>query len=108
MVGEGPELTALARQARSTGVTLRLPGRVGQRELARHMAAADVLVHPCRALASGRSEGMPLVVREALARGLPVVASSSGGIAELAGSPGLVLVEASDLDALAGALAALL
>jgi len=37
---------------------------------------------------------MPLVVREALACGLPVIASASGGLGELAGTQGLTLVDA--------------
>ena len=105
IAGEGPERDRLARRALAAGVDLRLPGTLDQPALARHMAAADVFVHPCRTLPSGRSEGMPLVVREALARGLPVVASASGGLAELAGEGGLVLVPADDAGALAAAIA---
>jgi glycosyltransferase involved in cell wall biosynthesis len=77
-----------------------------QDELADVMTAADLFVHPCRVLASGRSEGMPLVVREALACGLPVIASASGGLLELEGSPGLALVAPDDPDALATAIVA--
>ena len=105
IAGEGPERTRLARLARETAVDLRLPGLLGQRSLALHMTAADLFVHPCRTLDSGRSEGMPLVVREALARGLPVIASSSGGLVELRGTAGLTLVEAGDVAALAAAIA---
>jgi glycosyltransferase involved in cell wall biosynthesis len=105
IAGEGPDRARLARQARAVGVDLRLPGALDQPALARHMAAATLFVHPCRTLRSGRSEGMPLVVREALARGLPVVASASGGLVELDGADGLVLVPADDTGALAGAIA---
>ena len=105
IAGEGPERDRLERRARASGVDLRLPGTLDQQSLARHLAAADLFVHPCRTLPSGRSEGMPLAVREALARGVPVVASASGGLVELAGAEGLVLVPADDVDALATALA---
>lgn len=105
IAGQGPEKERLARQARAAAIDLRLPGLLGQRALARNMAAADLFVHACRTLVSGRSEGMPLVVREALARGLPVIASASGGIVELRGEVGLTLVEAADADTLATAIA---
>jgi glycosyltransferase involved in cell wall biosynthesis len=48
------------------------------------------------------------VVREARARGLPVVASASGGIGELRGTDGLTLVEAGNAAALGAAIAAAL
>ena len=108
IAGEGPERARLQRRARLAQVELRLPGVLGQRALALHMAAAALFVHPCRTLPGGRSEGMPLVVREALARGLPVVASASGGLAELRGSDGLTLVAEGDVSALAEAIARVL
>lgn len=98
IAGHGPERVALARLACSSSVDLRMPGQLGQAALAEYMAAADLFVHPCRSLATGRSEGMPLAVREALASGLPVIASRSGGLAELTPSASLVLVEPDDLD----------
>ena len=104
IAGEGPEKERLAELGRDMGVRLQLAGLLGQRALAEHMAAADLLVHPCRTLASGRSEGMPLVVREALACGLPVIASASGGLGELVGTPGLTLVDPDKADALAQAI----
>ena len=94
IAGEGPEKAHLARLARAAGVDVHLVGLLGQRALADYMAAADLFVHPCRTLANGRSEGMPLVVREALACGLPVIASASGGLGELRGAQGLTLVDA--------------
>ncbi len=104
IAGEGPEKSRLAKLAREAGVHLRLTGLLGQRALAEHMAAAALFVHPCRTLDSGRSEGMPLVVREALACGLPAIASASGGLGELCGAPGLTLVEADDAGSLARAI----
>jgi glycosyltransferase involved in cell wall biosynthesis len=100
VAGEGPEKMRLAKLARDVGVRLQLAGQLGQRALADCMAAADLFVHPCRTLASGRSEGMPLVVREALACGLPVIASASGGLGELRGTQGLTLVDPNDAEAL--------
>ena len=74
---------------------------VGARtDVPRWMAAADVFVLP------SAWEARALVVQEALAAGLPVVASAVGGLSELIGSAG-VLVEPGDADALADAVAAL-
>ncbi len=54
-----------------------IPFKRDQRALARLLASCDVLVHP------GDCETFGLIVLEAMACGLPVVATSSGGIAEL-------------------------
>ena len=105
IAGEGPERARLQHLARAAGIDVRLPGLLGQRALALHMLAADLFVHPCRTLSGGRSEGMPLVVREAMARGLRVVASASGGLEEMRGTDGLTLVGEGDVAALAGAIA---
>jgi glycosyltransferase involved in cell wall biosynthesis len=104
LAGEGPEKERLHQQALRLGIHVRLPGQLGQETLAQWMAAADLFVHPCRTLPSGRSEGMPLVVREALACGLPVVAAKSGGLGELQGTSGLALVAPDNAKALAEAI----
>jgi glycosyltransferase involved in cell wall biosynthesis len=105
LAGEGPDRRSLEHHARRLGVDVEFLGSLGQRALADWMVAADLFVHPCRALPNGRSEGMPLVVREALACGVPVVASSSGGVGEMRGTRRLSLVEPEDVQALAHALA---
>jgi glycosyltransferase involved in cell wall biosynthesis len=81
------------------------PGTRTGAELDRAYASADLLVH------ASRAETYGLVVTEALARGLPVIATEVGGLAEALGEgaagtrPGL-LVEPDDPAALAGALSA--
>ena len=87
IAGAGPEEPRLGRLAAACAVDLRLPGPVSPAILAEWMGAADLFVHPCRSLSNGRSEGAPVVVREALAAGLSVVASAVGGLPELAGPP---------------------
>ena len=54
-----------------------IPFQRDQRALARMLASCDALVHP------GDCETFGLIVLEAMACGLPVVGTSSGGVAEL-------------------------
>ncbi len=95
IAGTGPEADRLQRLAHACAVDLCLLGNVCHADLATWMMAADVFVHPCRSLPDGRQEGAPLVVREALALGVPVLASQLGGIPDLLGHPGLTLVQAN-------------
>jgi glycosyltransferase involved in cell wall biosynthesis len=85
---------------------LGLAGRVifaGQRgDVPDCLAAMDVFVHCARAEPFGR------VVAEAMAAGKPVVAFADGGVPELVGERGGVLVPAGDVAALAGAVSGLL
>ncbi|MFL6163184.1 MAG: glycosyltransferase family 4 protein [Jatrophihabitantaceae bacterium] len=101
-------VTRLRRQAAAAGLAdrVRLTGPRTGADLDRGYAEADVLV-----LAS-RAETYGMVVTEALARGLPVIAPAVGGLPETVGGttaggfrPGL-LVPAADPVALAGALRA--
>jgi len=89
--------------ARGLGDRIRFTGPRTGPELERAYAAADVLVLPSRAETYG------MVVTEALARGVPVVASDVGGVSEAlghgkdSGRPGL-LVPPGDPVALGAAL----
>ncbi|HEY1596577.1 MAG TPA: glycosyltransferase family 4 protein [Thermoleophilaceae bacterium] len=96
---------AEALRGRSLGDRVSFPGPLTGAELDRCYAAADLLVLP------SRTEAYGMVVVEALARGLPVVAADVGGVTEALGHgagevrPGL-LVPADDAAALANALRA--
>jgi glycosyltransferase involved in cell wall biosynthesis len=83
IAGDGPERARLARDA-PAGVTF--VGAVDARERDALLAQASVVVVPSRVLASGRSEGTPMIALEALAAGVPVVASAVGGLAALSGA----------------------
>jgi glycosyltransferase involved in cell wall biosynthesis len=76
--------------------------------VAAELASADVLVAPSVPTKGGKREGIPVVLMEAMASGLPVVASHLSGIPELVadGVSGL-LVPPGDATALADALATL-
>jgi glycosyltransferase involved in cell wall biosynthesis len=107
LLGEGPERPALLSLAAARGLDLRLPGAVDRSTVAAWMAAADVYAQPSRPVAGGRAEGMPVAVREALAVGVPVVASAVGGLAELR-APNLILIPPGRPEMLARAIASFL
>jgi glycosyltransferase involved in cell wall biosynthesis len=100
IAGEGPLAGALASRARAAGVPVRFLGR--RNDVPALMAAADVVVVP------SLWEGQPLVVQEALRSGRPLVASRAGGIPDLTGEDGALLVPAGDAGALAGAVLSVL
>lgn len=78
IVGDGPERARL--EALAHGLPVSFLGHVsGRQELAEVLRGADVLVMP------SESEGYPNAVLEALACGLPVVASDIPGIRAAAG-----------------------
>jgi glycosyltransferase involved in cell wall biosynthesis len=77
-LGRGPLQAALERAASGSGpVTVEILGERPPQELSHWYRAADLLL-----LTSSR-EGRPNVVLEALASGLPVVATAAGGTPEL-------------------------
>jgi glycosyltransferase involved in cell wall biosynthesis len=103
IVGEGPLRGALEQQASRLGIRDRVV-LVGFRRDARAIiGAADGVV------LSSRGEGLPLVVLEALAAGVPIVATAVRGIRDyLTDGENALLVPPDDPDALAGALRRLL
>ncbi|MBW0102024.1 glycosyltransferase family 4 protein [Pseudonocardia sp. KRD291] len=85
LVGGGPYRERLTRLAREHGVTEHVvfTGGVSSGELAAHHAAGDVFALPCRTRGGGLDvEGLGIVLLEAAACGLPVVAGDSGGAPE--------------------------
>jgi len=102
VLGEGPMRAELEARRDELGLGGRVafPGHVEHPEAV--IAAAAVLVQP------SRSEGFGSSVLDALALGVPVVASDAGGLPESLAAGGGVLVPADDPAALAREVAALL
>ncbi|HYL79884.1 MAG TPA: glycosyltransferase [Candidatus Acidoferrum sp.] len=103
LVGRGPEEASLRSCASSLGVAARVEFVGEQGDVVPYLHRMDVYVQ------SSVAEGMPNSVLEAMACGLPVVATSVGGTLELVldGETGL-LVPPGDPAALADAMLKLL
>jgi glycosyltransferase involved in cell wall biosynthesis len=100
LIGDGPDrrmLEALAREA-GIGDAVEFVGYRSQAEVAATLATVDALVLPSFA------EGLPVVLMEAMAAGVPVIATRVAGVPELVreGVHGL-LVPPGDTGALAQA-----
>lgn len=85
VIGDGP----LANQLRERTVELAIGNRVAftgscsQDEVVQHLRASHVLVAPSVTAGSGDQEGIPNVLKEAMATGMPVVSTYHAGIPEL-------------------------
>ncbi len=84
LAGEGPLEPALRQLAAELGVTERVefPGFLTQDDLRRRLYAAHLFLHPSELGRDGNQEGVPNSLLEAMATGLPVFATTHGGIPE--------------------------
>ena len=109
LVGDGPEREALERRARRLGIDAHFVGvKLGPQKW-QALRDADALIAPSLLLPDGRFDTAPVVPLEAMAAGLPVVASEVGGARELIddGKTGL-LVPAGNVGALRASIGRLL
>lgn len=111
IVGQGEEQENLAFQIADAGLeaSVRLIGPLSQEDVVREMRSVAVLACPCVVGADGNRDGLPTVLLEAMALGLPCIATGVTGIPELVrdGETGLLVPE-GDPEALAEALLSLL
>lgn len=103
IAGDGPLRTQIEVQAQELGLSEQIDfsGSLPHDEMLRTMYRASIVVVP------SRFEGFGLTALEAMALGRAVVSSDAGGLPEVVGDAGLVF-PASDTDALADAIAALM
>jgi len=85
IIGEGAERASLERLIRNAGLEkmVRLEGAQTQEAVARMLPESDCYAQPSIVTGSGKMEGIPVALMEALACELPVVTSSLSGIPEL-------------------------
>ena len=83
IAGDGPERAALELRARRLGARVHFLGGVDTVTRDRLLRACSAVVIPSRVTPTGRTEGAPLIAVEALAAGVPVIASRVGGLGEL-------------------------
>jgi glycosyltransferase involved in cell wall biosynthesis len=100
VVGEGELRGMLEERVRALGLgdTVRLLGSRLPGDVAELMRAADLFVLP------SRFENLPVVLLEAMASGLPVVATAVGGVPEIVDGEVGALVSSGDADPLADAI----
>ena len=112
LAGDGPDAAALARRIDQLGLgdRVRMLGTVSHAELLQFYreGKVDCVVLPSLDLGGGIHEGISVALMEAMAYGVPVVSTRTGGLPELLEGGAGLLVPPADADALAKALARVL
>jgi glycosyltransferase involved in cell wall biosynthesis len=85
VAGDGPERGALEQLARELHADVRFLGTISGDIKRDVIEAADAFALPSRRLTSGRSEGVPTALLEAMAHGLPLAAANVGGVSDVLG-----------------------
>ena len=97
MLGDGPQASALRGRAAAAGLAERVTWHGVVPDAARLLSAFDVFV------LSSHTEGTPIVLFEAMAAGVPIVATAVGGVPDIVSGNEALLVPADDPAALATA-----
>ncbi len=102
ILGNGPELARLTARARRLGLERRVTFAGEQEHPAAALAGAAVFVQP------SHREALGTAVLEAMAIGIPVIGSDTGGLSELIGGGAGVLVPPANAALLAAAITTVL
>jgi glycosyltransferase involved in cell wall biosynthesis len=106
LIGDGPLMPQIENQIKQSGLSgeVLLQGAQPYDEVIEQFSQADVVVLATAPTANGKHEGVPNVLKEAMACGVPVIATASGGIPELVDETCGILVPPRDAAAIADAL----
>jgi glycosyltransferase involved in cell wall biosynthesis len=85
IAGEGPERNNLERLVSQLSLksTVYLPGMISTKDLPHFFGRSDIFIFPSVIAKDGSRDVIPVAIMEAMAMGLPVVATNVGGIPEL-------------------------
>lgn len=85
LAGDGPLRVPAEELARdlTLGESVQFFGKAHERDVRGLMAEADIFVHHSVTAGDGDQEGIPTVIMEAMASGLPVISTFHAGISEL-------------------------
>jgi glycosyltransferase involved in cell wall biosynthesis len=112
IIGDGPLETELRRQVRELGLeeVVKFMGRLPHSDLLRmyERGEVDAVVLPSIVTEDGEKEGIPVALMEAMAYGIPVISTQTGGIPELLEGGAGVLVPQGSSQALADAMTELI
>lgn len=106
IVGDGPQREALERRVVTRGLdeAVTLSGAAPHSQVLEAISSAQVFALACRVDSEGDSDAMPVVIREAMARAVPVVTTDVAGIGENVDDGVGWLVAPRDVQALSAAL----
>ncbi|MGC9019435.1 MAG: glycosyltransferase [Candidatus Bipolaricaulaceae bacterium] len=108
IIGDGPLDEELRQRSKALGLNdvVQFLGRLSHRELIQMYGRGevDVVVLPSIVTENGEKEGIPVALMEAMAYGIPVISTETGGIPELLGGGAGLLVPPGSSQALAEAI----
>lgn len=106
IIGEGKERQHLEELISVYGLTdvVRLSGAMEQADVRKALEKADVFILPCATEQNGMQDGIPVVLMEAMAMGIPVISTFVSGVPELVRDGAGILVQQKDPDGLSKAM----